>query len=113
MKEQSGRTSEKPTRSGITEEYLDTVCMKAIAIAQRGSKKDFYDLWCLLRHHGWTLEDLEEALKKKVPSWNFGIFLRSLTYFEGAEKESYPDIDERWEEVKDFFRELVKSALKE
>ncbi len=87
--------------------------MKAIAIAKRGSKKDFYDLWSLMQKHGWTMDDLEKALKRKVPSWNFGIFLRSLTYFEDAEKESYPDIDERWEEVKDFFRELVKSALKE
>ncbi|WP_232219477.1 nucleotidyl transferase AbiEii/AbiGii toxin family protein [Hydrogenivirga sp. 128-5-R1-1] len=91
---------------------IDTTCMKAIAIAQRGSKKDFYDLWYLMQKHGWTLNDLENALKRKVPSWSFGIFLRSLTYFENAEKESYPGIDERWEEVKEFFKGLVNVRRK-
>ncbi len=90
---------------------IDIACMKAIAIAQRGSKKDFYDLWFLLSHHGWTLKELEAALKRKIPYWDFGVFLRSLIYFEDAEEESYPEIDERWDEIKQFFMHIVKSAF--
>lgn len=92
---------------------LDIACMKAIAIAQRGSKKDFYDLWFLLRHHTWSIETLETALKEKIPYWDFGIFLRSLTYFEDADKESYSQIDERWEDIKGFFKEQVRLYSRE
>jgi len=87
--------------------------MKAVAIAQRVSKKDFFDLWFLMRKHGWNLSNLEKALAIKYPSWNFGIFLRALTYFEDAEDESYEDIDCAWEEVKNYFRSIVSEAVKQ
>ncbi len=86
---------------------IDIACMKAVAIAQRGSKKDFFDLWFLMKKHRWKLSDLEKAIAVKYPSWNFGIFLRSLTYFSDAEKEIYEDVEPVWEEVKKFFRSMV------
>ncbi len=86
---------------------MDIVAMKAVAIAQRGSKKDFFDLWFLMHEHGWNLGDLERFIRAKYPSWNFGIFLRALTYFDDAEHEIHEDIDPVWERVKDYFRSAV------
>ena len=90
---------------------MDIAAMKAVAIAQRGSKKDFFDLWFLMQKHGWSLGDLERSLAIKYPAWNFGIFLRALTYFEDADREVYSDIEPAWEEVKNFFRCAVKPII--
>ncbi|RUM28019.1 MAG: hypothetical protein DSY32_04845, partial [Aquifex sp.] len=60
----------------------DIACMKAVAIAQRGSKKDFYDLWFLMKEHKWDLKELEKFVKKKYTNIEFSIIVKSLVYFE-------------------------------
>ncbi len=91
---------------------IDIACMKAISIAQRGSKKDFFDLWFLIRHHHWELKDLLNFLKKKYSNYNPAIFLKALTYFEDAERESYTEIDPLWPEIKEYFLQRVSNYLK-
>jgi len=81
----------------------DIACMKVVAIAQRGSKKDFYDLWFLMKRHNWSLKYVIELAKTKYPSLSIGVILKSIIYFEDAEKESYEDIDKKWSEIKEFF----------
>lgn len=90
---------------------IDIACMKAVAIAQRGSKKDFFDLWFLMQKHGWRLSELEKAVATKYPSWNFGVFLRALVYFKDAEREFYDEIEPVWGEIKEFFCSIVKESI--
>jgi predicted nucleotidyltransferase component of viral defense system len=81
----------------------DIACMKVVAIAQRGSKKDFYDLWFLMKRHNWSLKYVIELAKTKYPTLSIGVILKSIIYFEDAEKESYEDIDKKWSEIREFF----------
>jgi len=91
----------------------DVACMKVVVIAQRGSKKDFYDLWFLMKRHNWSLKYVIELAKTKYPTLSIGVILKSIIYFEDAEKESYEDIDKNWSEIKEFFVEEEKKMLKE
>ena len=86
--------------------------MKAVAIAQRGSKKDFFDLWFLMKKYNWNLKALKEMIEKKYKNLDFSIVLKSLVYFEEARNEVYEDIEPYWEEVEEFFKESVKEYLK-
>ncbi|AWB10150.1 MAG: hypothetical protein C0173_01830 [Desulfurella sp.] len=88
---------------------VDIACMKALAITQRGSKKDFFDLWYLMKKNFWDLCILKEFLRIKYKNFNFGIFLKALTYFEDANKENFVDIDPKWDAIKDFFQTSVKN----
>lgn len=90
----------------------DIVCMKAIAIAQRGSKKDFYDLWFLMREKKWSIEELTNFLNLKYPNYQTSIFLKALSYFHDAEKEKNPFIDPDWKKVKKFFSKAIFEYLK-
>jgi predicted nucleotidyltransferase component of viral defense system len=91
----------------------DIACMKVVAIAQRGSKKDFYDLWFLMKRHNWSLKYVIELAKTKYQNLSIGVILKSIIYFEDAEKESYEDIDKNWSEIREFFVEEEKKMLKE
>ena len=83
----------------------DIGCMKVSAIASRGTKRDFVDLYVLTRHHG--LEQLLGWFKRKYAQTNYSLVhvLKSLTYFEEAEQDPMPDMLQplSWEEVKQFF----------
>jgi len=81
----------------------DIACMKVVAIAQRGSKKDFYDLWFLMKRHNWSLKHVVELAKTKYPALSIGVILKSIIYFQDAEKEFYEEIDKNWSEIKEFF----------
>ncbi len=87
----------------------DILSMKAIAIAQRGSKKDFFDLWFLINKNEVSISSIVEDLKHKYKNYNPGIFLKALTYFEDAEKEANPQIDHLWEEIKEHITLLIRS----
>lgn len=87
----------------------DILSMKAIAIAQRGSKKDFFDLWFLINKNEVSISSIVEDLKHKYKNYNPGIFLKALTCFEDAEKEVNPQIDRFWEEIKEYITLLIRS----
>lgn len=78
----------------------DIAAMKLNAIANRGSKKDFWDYALLLEH--FDRETLLSFFAKKYPKssrWNVE---KSLSYFDDAESEPDP-IDRRgqtWDQVK-------------
>lgn len=87
----------------------DIACMKAIAISQGGLKKDFFDLWYLIRLHRWGPQELLSMLCKKYVDYNLAIFLKALTYFEDAEKtQDFEEVEKHWGEVKGFFVGFVK-----
>ncbi len=71
----------------------DIGCMKLVAVAQRGSKKDFIDIYHLGRA-GMTVRELMTALNQKMPGVEHNPIhiLRSLAYFEDAEAEPDPEM---------------------
>lgn len=112
------RALEKAVKSGITEGFYlagdeDIAAMKSVAIMQRGSKKDFYDLYFLMNHHGWNLNDVIRFSHEKYGNlFDEGSFLKALIYFEDAEVESYPDMEPLWSRVKVFFIESVRKYIR-
>jgi hypothetical protein len=80
----------------------DISAMKLEAIAGRGSKKDFVDLYFLLK-----IFSLEEILKFHSEKYGLGLsnqyhHLKSLVYFADAENEAMPVMKEpiSWEHIK-------------
>ncbi len=66
----------------------DLAAMKLNAIANRGSKKDFYDISELLLHH--TLDEMLLFFSTKYPAIDPFAVIRSLVWFEDAEQEPDP-----------------------
>jgi predicted nucleotidyltransferase component of viral defense system len=82
----------------------DIACMKIIAIIQRGTRRDFVDLYFLIQRLG--LEKIFKLAEKKYPSFNIYLALQAMTYFVDAEKEPSGRIrcfeELKWEEIKKF-----------
>ena len=85
----------------------DIAAMKLAAIAGRGSRKDFVDLYVYARE----VTSLRQALawfrdKYRGVTVDPYHVLRSLTFFDDAEAEAMPHllIELTWDEVKAFFR---------
>jgi len=94
----------------------DIAAMKLAAVMDRGTKKDFIDLF-FLNKNGISIEQAFEYYDKKYKSLANNIYslVKSLSYFEDAEKLEMPRMIEKinWEEVKGFFRkEVVRLADK-
>lgn len=91
----------------------DIACMKISAIAGRGTKRDFIDLYAVSKHH--ELEQLLAWFREKYAQANYSRVhvLKSLTYFEEAEKAPMPDmlVNLTWELVKQFFTTEVPRLL--
>ncbi len=84
----------------------DIALMKLVAIAGRGSRKDFIDLYRILRT-GKSLQDFFDLLPQKYSDQRLNTYqiLKSLTFFEDAEREPMPKMLQPfdWEECKEFF----------
>ncbi len=89
---------------------LDIFLMKLQAISGRGSRKDFIDLYFLLKQY--NLNDISNLYKKK-----YGITLQSdyhlhkaLVYFNDAENQPFPKmfIDIDWKQIKNAIIEIVR-----
>ena len=83
----------------------DIACMKISAIASRGTRRDFVDLFAASRLFG--LRQLLELFERKFAPARYSMvhLLKSLTYFGDAEKDPMPDmlVSLAWQEVKEFF----------
>jgi len=55
----------------------DIIPMKLAAVANRGSKKDFYDIYFLL--HQYTLYEMVSLFEKKFANYNNFYIIKSLT----------------------------------
>lgn len=89
----------------------DIVAMKLKAIVGRGSKKDFYDVYFLLKH--FTLEVMVNLFKEKFKDHEVFTVYKSLVYFEDADIEPEPILFEKldWETVKSEISKEVKFFL--
>jgi predicted nucleotidyltransferase component of viral defense system len=88
---------------------VDIACMKVSAIASRGTKRDFIDLYEIAKREG--LGTLLVHFQRKFAQANFNLLhvLKSLVYFADAEKDPTPDMltPFSWEQVKEYFRVTV------
>ena len=91
------------------EAVSDIAAMKLSAIAGRGSKKDFVDLYWLLKHY--SLKRLLEFYENKYTDGSTFLVIKSLTYFEDAESDEMPVLTKpvSWEEIKQTVRNAVVS----
>jgi len=92
----------------------DIALMKLLALTNRGSRKDFVDLFTILRD-GPVLKDYLELLPAKYGKGRLNDYqvLLSLTYFDDAESEPTPTMLEPfdWEECKAFFVREARSLV--
>jgi hypothetical protein len=95
-------------------EWRDIVAEKVKTISQRGSKKDFVDVYFAIGSSRLSIEEVVALFRQRFESTKLNLYhtLRSLTYFEDADKEPDPVPAEgqvfKWEEVKSFFRKNVR-----
>lgn len=95
----------------------DIAPMKIAAISDRGVKRDFIDLYFIVeRKKILTLAESFVLYDKKFKNLNQNKIhiLKSLVYFEDAERDAMPKMHEKvsWKEVKDYFKKEQKKLLK-
>ena len=89
----------------------DIAAMKIIAISQRGKRRDFIDIYFLMKYFG--LKEIIDFTLKKYPMFNIYVGLQGLIYFKDADD----DIGEirllknvEWSKVKtDILKEVNKA----
>ena len=90
----------------------DIGCMKIDAVSSRGKKRDFIDLFFILKKRNMKLEDIIEHFRIKYQKAGYNLLhvLKSLVYFDDADKD--PELimieDVKWQDVKSFFVEQVR-----
>ena len=95
----------------------DIAIMKLIAISQRGTKKDFFDLYYICNNFSITITDILNMLNIKYDEnkINYAHIIQSLAYFEDAEDENLPKvfIDYNWEIIKEYYIKEQKKIYSE
>jgi hypothetical protein len=88
---------------------LDIACMKLNALANRGTRRDFVDLYFIAQTYG--LAGLLAQFERKFEQvhYNRVHVLKSLAYFADAEKDPMPDmlVPLSWQTVKSYFLQEV------
>jgi predicted nucleotidyltransferase component of viral defense system len=89
----------------------DIAAMKVNAVANRGAKKDFWDIFILLEDY--TINELLDLAIKKYSNTNRLTLAKSLAYFTDAENQPDPITigDTTWEDVKKRIQEVVKTLV--
>ena len=88
----------------------DIACMKLSAIAQRGHKKDFVDLYAL-GMKSFSLKQMLSFYQKKFSLKDIGHVVFALTYFDDADKERMPVMAWRtqWKTIRATIQAWVKA----
>ena len=87
-------------------QLTDLAAMKILAISDRGTKRDFIDLYWLCQKFK-PLEELLLIFQKKFGEYDYNIYhiIKSLVYFGDADVDAMPQmrVDLKWGTVKKFF----------
>jgi len=93
----------------------DISAMKIIAISQRGKRRDFIDIYFLMKNFG--LKKILEFTREKYPMFNIYVGLQGLVYFKDADEDLeknrfrlLKNID--WEELKGYIIKEVNKVKK-
>lgn len=94
----------------------DIGAMKIVAMMERGTKKDFVDLYFLANQANISLDQSLKNYDKKYQKLANNIYsiVRSLSYFVEAEQSKMPPMLKKvsWQEVKKFFESEAKRLAK-
>ena len=99
---------------GVRLVSVETIAtMKLLAVARRGAKKDFFDIYFLLERY--TLAQLLAQFEKTLPNIDTFHIVKSMTYFGDAEAELNPKmlIKVSWQTVKKTIEKKVEIYLKQ
>jgi hypothetical protein len=90
----------------------DLGAMKLLAVAQRGSRKDFVDVYELLQS-GVVLRGMLEDFREKFKTDSISA-LRGLTYFDDAETEPLPEMLKPldWRELRVALEQAVRDVAR-
>ena len=90
----------------------DIGCMKLSAIIGRGRKRDFFDLFFILKQIPFG--DLLNLYQSKYYDGSLQLILKSIVYFDDAESDEDPFLFEEvsWEEVKESIELSFKNYYK-
>jgi Nucleotidyl transferase AbiEii toxin, Type IV TA system len=88
----------------------DLGAMKLLAIAQRGSRKDFVDVYEILRE-GRTLSGMLLDFRERFQTDPISV-LRGLTYFDDADREPMPEmlVPREWDQMRRAIRAAVRAT---
>ncbi len=86
--------------------------MKLLAIARRGVKKDFFDLYFLLEKY--SMAEIVQLFESKMPNMDMFHIFKSMTYFEDADLDADPKmlLKVTWATVKKVITQKVQAYLK-
>lgn len=94
----------------------DIAAMKIIAISQRGRKRDFVDLYWYCTNR----EPLDAVIRRALTQYpnqdhNVPHFLKSLTYFDDAERDPLPLLNFKasWKEIRQYFERDVPRVARD
>ena len=104
-----------PYRGLLVASIVEIAAMKVVAISQRGTKRDFIDLYFILQQVP-MLNIAQVMIEKYGKDSVNGIHIgKSLVYFADADSDYEPAYlpgkEVKWEKVKLFFRSNVKSLV--
>ncbi len=87
----------------------DLACMKLSAIAQRGARKDFCDIYAL-GTKCFSLQEMLDFYQRKFAIRDIGSVIYALAYFDDAESERMPRMlwNVKWGEMKKTILKWVK-----
>ena len=90
----------------------DIEAMKLAAITGRGNKKDFIDIYFLLKE--FTLKEMLAFYNEKYQDGASFLVLKSLTYFDDAEVDAQPFMLKKieWEQIKQTIVSSLNTFLK-
>lgn len=93
----------------------DIACMKAVAIAQRSEKKDFFDMYELLKQI--DVAELKQDFFNKYGNSRINCYhiLKSFFFFDEAEQQPDPLSlnNTTWQQVKDYFGKHERELMRE
>jgi predicted nucleotidyltransferase component of viral defense system len=91
----------------------DIAAMKLLAITNRGTKKDFIDLYVLLQH--FSLPQILGFFEQKYPNHSIYNVIRSISYFVDAEDNPMPNmfIPDQWNDMKSVIRSHIEQLSME
>ena len=95
-------------------DVVDIACMKIDTISSRGAKRDFIDVFFIVKEI-IPLKEIFEFFEKKYAAINYNMMhiKKSLVFFDDAESDPMPQMLKpvKWNEVKLFFRKEIKKLL--